>query len=450
MKLIDMRKKITPVRLRNNQTSQKSEFSDVNRIIETVKINGDNALIDFTKKFDGALLRELKVTDSEIKEALANLSPALKEALQRSITNQREFQSSLLNKIVKKVEVQSGVSVWREWRPIERVGLYVPGGLAAYPSTVIMNVVPAQVAGCNEIVITTPVGKDGKVNATVLAAAAILGVTEIYKVGGAQAIAALAYGTKSIQKVDKIFGPGNQYVTIAKQIVSRDVAIDMPAGPSEVCVIADMSADPKWIAADLLAQCEHDVQAQAVLISNFKQLLDDVEQAVKLQLKKLPTGAVAEVSFKNNAVFVLVNSMNQAVEVANDYAPEHLELQTTDNYALLSQIKNAGSVFIGEYSAEALGDYVTGSNHVLPTSGFARAFSGLSVDSFGKWIEFQAVTLKGFNDINKAVIDLAEAEGLVAHAEAVKIRNKRKTHVSSQANTSPSKRIVYIIGESCQ
>jgi len=426
MKTIDARDENTIIELRNDQSTQDSLFADVGKIIEKVRLNGDRVLISLTSKFDGVLIDELRATERELKDALRNLAPKLRTALERSISNQQTFQKSLLDKAVRKVQVQKGVKVWREWRPIERVGLYVPGGLAAYPSTVIMNVVPAQVAGCREIAITTPIGKDGKINSTVLAVAAMLGITEIYRVGGAQAIAALAYGTESIKKVDKIFGPGNQYVTFAKQLVSRNVAIDMPAGPSEVCVIADASANPKWVAADLLAQCEHDTQAQAVLISNSEQLLKKVESEVMVQLQDLATRVIAEISFKNRAVFVLVSNMKQAVDIANKYAPEHLELQTKDNDSLLPLINNAGSVFVGQYSAESLGDYATGSNHVLPTNGFARAFSGLSVDSFGKWIEFQEVTPEGIKDIGNSVIDLAQAEGLMAHAQAVIYRTSSR------------------------
>lgn len=422
MKTIDMREGIIAAGLRDAQTTNESAIANVGVIIEQVRSGGDKALLVLTDKFDGIKLGSLKVSEKEIEEALVSLAPELRAALQRSITNQQTFQRSLFNPTTEKVKVQEGINVWREWRPIERVGLYVPGGLAAYPSTVIMNVVPAQIAGCPDIVITTPVSVDGKVNPTVLATAAMLGVTEIYKVGGAQAIAALAYGTESITPVDKIFGPGNQFVTTAKQIVSRDVAIDMPAGPSEICVIADKSANPAWIAADLLAQCEHDTQAQAVLISDSQKLLNEVEAAAKFQLKTLPTRAIAQTSFDNNTIFVLVNEMRQAIEVANGYAPEHLELQTEDNDTLLSLIKSAGSVFVGPYSAEALGDYATGSNHVLPTSGFAKAFSGLGVDGFGKWIEFQTVSKDGFTAISNTVIALAEAEGLSAHARAVTIR----------------------------
>jgi len=417
-----VRKSAQSLTLRDNSQGRQEMNDLVVKIIDSVKEFGDEKLLELGRKFDSPKLGELRVTKAEIEEAVRLLDPGLRKSLELSIANQRKFQQSIIEPKPAVVETMPGVKVWREWRPIERVGLYVPGGLAAYPSTVIMNVVPAQVSGCKNVVITTPVNRSGQVSQSVLAVAGLLGVDEIYKVGGAQAIAALAYGTETIKPVYKIFGPGNQFVTVAKQLVQQDVAIDMPAGPSEILIIADDTANPAWVAADLLSQAEHGKDSISILLTTSQKLATSVQQELSVQLEALPTKEVARVSLEANGQIVLVDSIEAALELANDFAPEHLELCVSEPDNYLSAICNAGAVFVGSFTPEVAGDYASGSNHVLPTAGFAKSYSGLSVEAFGKWVEFQSITKQGFQELGGSVVNIAEAEGLWAHAEAAKRR----------------------------
>lgn len=399
----------------------------VTNIINEVKDKGDEALIALTQKFDcpEVNLSNLKVSQQEIDEAFDSLDSNLKEALQKAAKNIRNFHAAQLK--VKDAEIeQNAVKLWREFRPIERIGLYVPGGKATYPSTVLMLGVPAKVAGCKNIVMCTPVNKDGKCNSNVLAAAKIAGISEIYKVGGAQAIAAMAYGTGTIPKVYKILGPGNSFVTEAKTQVSQIVAIDMPAGPSECLIIADEKQNPSWIAADLNSQLEHGEDSQCVLLTLSEDFANQVVNEMQKQIDLMPRKEIMRKSFDISLAFV-VNDLDQASLIANMYAPEHLEIVLENEnleQQVLKQINNAGSVFLGKYSSEPLGDYATGTNHTLPTSGFAKMFSGLSMDSFGKMMTVQRVSKEGIENLRNIVKVIGTSEGLDAHVNSVEVRFK--------------------------
>lgn len=395
--------------------------ASVTNILQQVKASGDEALNRFSTIFDKVSVDELLVSKNEIKEATAVISKELKEAIALAKKNIELFHEQQLNK-ENKIETMPGVLCWRKTVAIEKVGLYIPGGTAPLFSTILMLAIPAKIAGCKEIIICTPPGKDGKINAAILYTAQLAGITKIYKTGGAQAIAAMAYGTETIPKVYKIFGPGNQYVTCAKQLVQKDgLAIDMPAGPSEVCVMADNTANPVFVAADLLSQAEHGVDSQVLLVSNSEKLVNDVLIEIDLQLQQLPRKEFA-VNALENSKAILLNTVTEMIDLVNDYAAEHLIISCKEEEQIAEQIMNAGSVFLGNFSPESVGDYASGTNHTLPTNGYARAFSGVSVDSFVKKITFQKLTEEGLKNIGKAVELMAEAEGLKAHAEAVRKR----------------------------
>ena len=397
-------------------------LAKVQEILEAVKVDGDVAIRRFSEQFDGVVLDELKVSSEEIAAAEKEVTEALKKAIQQAKSNIETFhQSQLFNSEV--VSTMPGVQCWQKWIGIDKVGLYIPGGTAPLFSTVLMLAVPAKLAGCKEIVLCTP-ATGGKVHPAILYAAQQAGVTTIYKVGGAQAIAAMAYGTQTIKAVYKIFGPGNQYVTAAKQLVQmQGVAIDMPAGPSEVCVLADETADAAFIAADLLSQAEHGADSQVLLVSTNSDLVEKVNTELEKQLALLPRQAMAQKALENSKA-IIVNDLSEAIELVNEYAAEHLIISCKDADAIAQKITNAGSVFIGNYSPESVGDYASGTNHTLPTNGFAKAYSGLSTESFMKKITYQKLTQQGLQAIAPTVIEMAEGEGLKAHAEAVRVRMK--------------------------
>lgn len=396
----------------------------VRGIITEVKNNGDAALRQFSKQFDKVELIDLKVTASEIEFAITQVADELKEAIGVAANNIRTFHESQKSTETE-VETMPGVTCWRQNVAIENVGLYIPGGTAPLFSTILMLAIPAQIAGCKRLVLCTPPDKNGTVNPTILYIASSLGITEIYKVGGAQAIAALAFGTESIAKVNKIFGPGNQYVTKAKELVQQSgVAIDMPAGPSEVLVIADENADADFVTADLLSQAEHGADSQVVLVTNAPDLIDKVESALQQQLQQLPRMELAQKALENSFSVVL-DTLYDCIDFSNLYAPEHLILAVQNSTSYVGEIQNAGSVFLGNYSCESAGDYASGTNHTLPTNGFARSYSGVSLDSFVKKITFQKISKTGLQNIGKTIEIMAEAEQLLAHKNAVSIRLKK-------------------------
>lgn len=395
----------------------------VSRILKAVRSKGDTAVRKYTLEFDKARLRKLEVSPKEIKLAAAGLAPELKEAILQAAENIRKFHA-LQKQGGEELETMPGIFCKRKAVAIENVGLYIPGGSAPLFSTILMLGIPAVIAGCKNIILCSPPSADGTLHPAILFAADAVGIKKIYKAGGVQAIGAMAYGTASIPKVDKIFGPGNQYVTLAKQMVQQDgVAIDMPAGPSEVCVLADASAEPAFIASDLLSQAEHGPDSQVLLVSTSESLVHSVLKKINEQLKKLPRKIVAEKALENSRAIVIDN-IDTAMELVNAYAAEHLIISCVDHHALAEEVVNAGSVFLGNYSPESVGDYASGTNHTLPTHGYARAYSGVSVDSFVKKITFQELTREGLERISKTVITMAEHEGLQAHAEAVRQRLK--------------------------
>ena len=396
-------------------------FDTVRSVIDRVKAEGDRAVLDYEEKFDKVVLASLAVLEEEQQEAENLVSEDLKAAIRLAKQNIETFHAAQRFE-GKKVQTQPGVTCWQKAVAIEKVGLYIPGGTAPLFSTVLMLAVPAKIAGCKEIVLCTPPGRDGKVHPAVLFAAKVAGVNRIFKAGGIQAIAAMAYGTESVPKVYKIFGPGNQYVTAAKQLVSlRDVAIDMPAGPSEVEVLADETANPVFVAADLLSQAEHGVDSQAVLITTSVELQQAVKVEVERQLALLPRKEIAEKSLANSKLIV-VDSMKEAIELTNAYAPEHLIIETKDYLSLAERIVNAGSVFLGSLPPESAGDYASGTNHTLPTNGYAKAYSGVSLDSFIRKITFQEIKPEGLNSIGPAIELMAANEQLDAHKNAVSVR----------------------------
>ena len=396
-------------------------FEKVGTILKDVRLNGDKAVIEYEERFDKVKLESLAVSETEIKKAEKEVPIELKVAIllaQRNIYTfhkKQKFES-------KKVETMEGVTCWQKAVGIEKVGLYIPGGTAPLFSTVLMLAVPAKIAGCKEIVLCTPPNKDGKINPAILYAAQVAGVSKIFKTGGVQAIGAMAYGTESVPKVYKIFGPGNQYVMAAKQQVAmHDVAIDMPAGPSEVEVIADETANPAFVAADLLSQAEHGVDSQVVLITTSEKLLNEVEYEVQHQLSRLPRWEIAEKSLANSKL-ILVKDMDEVIELTNEYAPEHLIIETKNYMELAEKVVNAGSVFLGSYTPESAGDYASGTNHTLPTNGYAKAYSGVSLDSFIRKITFQEINREGIQNIGPAIEVMAAHEQLDAHKNAVTIR----------------------------
>ena len=396
-------------------------FDTVRSVIDRVKEEGDRAVLDYEEKFDKVVLASLAVSEEEQQEAENLVSEDLKAAIRLAKQNIETFHAAQRFE-GKKVQTQPGVTCWQKAVAIEKVGLYIPGGTAPLFSTVLMLAVPARIAGCKEIVLCTPPGRDGKVHPAVLFAAKVAGVNRIFKAGGIQAIAAMAYGTESVPKVYKIFGPGNQYVTAAKQLVSlRDVAIDMPAGPSEVEVLADETANPVFVAADLLSQAEHGVDSQVILITTSVELQQAVKVEVERQLALLPRKEIAEKSLANSKLIV-VDSMTEAIELTNAYAPEHLIIETEDYLSVAERIVNAGSVFLGSLTPESAGDYASGTNHTLPTNGYAKAYSGVSLDSFIRKITFQEIKPEGLNIIGPAIELMAANEQLDAHKNAVSVR----------------------------
>lgn len=393
----------------------------VESVLKDVRQNGDKAVIAYEEKFDHAILSSLAVTETEIDEAMSQVSEELLDALRIAHHNISKFHESQKFEGIK-VETCKGVSCWQKSVPIEKVGLYIPGGTAPLFSTVLMLATPAKIAGCREIVLCTPPNREGRVNPAILAAARIAGVNRIFKAGGVQAIGAMAYGTESVPKVFKIFGPGNQYVMAAKQQVSlHDVAIDMPAGPSEVCVIADETSRPKFVAADLLSQAEHGIDSQVFLITTSEDMLQKVQQEILRQVELLPRKDMAMKSLDNSKL-VLVRDKQEAMELCNIYAPEHLVISTDDYAQLAEQVINAGSVFLGHYACESAGDYASGTNHTLPTHGYAVAYNGVNLDSYCRKVTFQHLTEEGVRSIGRAVEVMAENEQLQAHRNAMTVR----------------------------
>ncbi|MBS1918841.1 MAG: histidinol dehydrogenase [Bacteroidetes bacterium] len=396
----------------------------VKKILAKVKAQGDKALKKITKELDGVKLKKIAVTDKEIKAAASLMPEELKEAIQQAKANIEKFHSRQTEGN-NEIEIIPGIKCWRKSVGIEKVGIYIPGGSAPLFSTVLMLGVPAQIAGCREIVLCTPPLKDGNIHPAILYTATLCGIKNIFKVGGSQAIAAMAYGTETIPKVFKIFGPGNQYVTCAKQLVQlENVAIDMPAGPSELLVIADDKAIPEFVAADLLSQAEHGTDSQVIVATTSESIAEKVQYSIKEQLKELPRKKIATQALKNSKI-ILFQNLRDAIEFSNLYAPEHLIIACENANELSGQVISAGSVFIGNYSPESAGDYASGTNHTLPTTGYAAMYSGVSVDSFVKKISFQALSQSGLQHIGKSVELMAEAEGLQAHANAISIRLKK-------------------------
>jgi len=405
---------------RPTQTIEDIEVT-VNEVFSEVKSKGDPAVSKYTDLFDGVKLYDFKVTSEEIEEAKKLISKDLKNAIDLAKSNIKKFHSAQKTTKIT-VETTPGVTCWQEKRPIQKVGLYIPGGSAPLFSTILMLAVPANLAGCNEIILCTPPDKNGKINPVILYAAALCGVDKIFKIGGIQAIAALTFGTKSVPKVFKIFGPGNQFVTVAKQLATKyHVAIDMPAGPSELLVMADDSAIPSFVASDLLSQAEHGPDSQVILVSTSKQLLEKVENEVELQLEKLPRKELAQKSIDNSKL-VYLEDKQLAMDMINEYGPEHFIVCTLNNNFYVDGIMNAGSVFIGDYTPESAGDYASGTNHTLPTNGYAKQYSGGNLDSFMKSMTFQKITEEGIQNIGTSIEIMAEAEGLYAHKNAVSLR----------------------------
>ena len=413
---------LTPDQILNRDLRAEQDVEEVvDAIIADVRARGDAALRDYALRFDGARLEELEVSAQEMDQALADADPYFLDTLRMAAANIEAFHRRQLRDSFVMTE-QDGVILGQKYTPVERAGVYVPGGTAAYPPTVLMDVIPARVAGVPEIVMTTPAGRDGRVDPAILAAASVAGVTRIFKAGGAQAVAALAYGTESVPAVDKIVGPGNIYVATAKRKVYGKVGIDMIAGPSEILVLADGGCSPAWVAADLLSQAEHDRLASPVLVTDSEALALAVQAEVEAQLDALPRRDIARASVETGGKIILCGSLDQAVDVCNIIAPEHLELCVEDPFALLGRIKNAGSIFLGRNVPEALGDYFAGPNHTLPTSGTARFSSPLGVDDFVKRSSFIYYTREALGRVKDRIAGFAEAEGLHAHARSVTIR----------------------------
>ncbi len=403
-------------------TAEKASLTElVNTVFDEVKPYGDKAVLQYCKVFDKVDLVSLTVSEEDIKNAASQLSDELKAAIQLAKNNISQFHNAQKQSI-EKIETTKGVVCWRENRAIETVGIYIPGGSAPLFSTVLMLGIPAVLAGCKEIILCTPPNKEGRINPAILYTAALVGITKIYSVGGIQAIAAMTFGTETIAAVNKIFGPGNQYVTAAKQMAQNfGVAIDMPAGPSEVLVIADKSCNPLFVAADLLSQAEHGADSQVILLSDNEKVIDDTLEEISKQLEALPRKNIATKAIENSKA-ILLNSMEECAALSNLYAPEHLIIAVENAGNYVSQINNAGSIFLGNYSCESVGDYASGTNHTLPTNGYARNYSGVSLDSFVKKITVQEVSKEGLQNIGSSVELMAEAEGLWAHKNAVSVR----------------------------
>lgn len=405
--------------------SSESLYDTVKEVLEQVRAGGDRTIRELEKRFDKVELNDLQVSEEMIAQAENLISDELKESIRTAAANIARFHRAQLPEL-SAIETTPGVKCWQKAVPIQRVGLYIPGGSAPLFSTVLMLAIPAVTAGCPEIILCTPPDKNGNVNPAILYAARTAGVSRIFMIGGSQAIAAMAYGTESVPKVSKIFGPGNSYVTAAKQLVSlRDVAIDMPAGPSEVEVIADDKADPSFIAADLLSQAEHGPDSQVLLLTTSRRILSEVQKEVERQTALLPRQQIAGKALENSRL-ILLHDMDEVMEMSNMYAPEHLIIHTENAESLAGQVRNAGSVFIGEWSPESAGDYASGTNHTLPTSGYAKAYSGVNIDSFMRKITFQQLTQEGLRRLGPVVETMAAGESLEAHKNAVTIRLSRK------------------------
>lgn len=422
MKIVQYPKKADwPQWLQRPAIDNSSLQEKVKAVMKEVKRNGDAAVKQFTQQFDGAVLDDFAVSEQEISEAASLLSDVLKLAIQQAAANITLFHTRQ-TAAVEVVETMPGVQCWRKSIGIEKVGLYIPGGTAPLFSTILMLAIPAKIAGCKQVVLCSPPGKDGKLHPAILYAASITGITSVYKIGGVQAIAAMAYGTATVPQVYKIFGPGNQYVTCAKQLVQQEgIAIDMPAGPSEVCVLADDTANAAFVAADLLSQAEHGADSQVLLVTTSATLIEQVQDELTKQLAQLSRKELAAKALENSTA-ILVQDLAEAIALVNEYAAEHLIISCKDADELAEQIVNAGSVFLGNYSPESVGDYASGTNHTLPTNGFAKAYSGVSVDSFVKKVTYQKLSQQGLNNIASTVVLMAEAEGLDAHANAVRVR----------------------------
>ncbi len=399
-------------------------FPTVSAIMKSVQSNGDAAILDkYQKRYGCDTYTTVAVTPSEIAQSYKDTAPETIRALEQMRKNIFAAQSAQLpTKKDTVVKTEIGITVWREWRPIEKVGLYIPGGNAIYPSSVLMSAIPAQIAGCTEIVLTSPPDKRGRMPSATVVAADMLGISKMYKVGGAEAIAAMTYGTESIPAVYKIFGAGNSYVTAAKMLAFGEVAIDMPAGPSEIFIIADESANPEYIAADLLADGEHGEDSACVLITTSKRIAEETINAVEKQLQNLKTADRARESLRQYGLFATVNTMDEAIAFTNMYAPEHLEIMTKNPREIVRKIINAGSVFVGAYTSKATGDYATGANHVLPTGGMAKMYPPLGVDAYGKWMQVQECTKQGLSAIRQTIETIADVEQLPAHKNSVSIR----------------------------
>lgn len=400
-----------------------SLLEQVKKIVDAVKLNGDAAVRAFTQQFDGVDVTEMPVTENDIRESAALVSEELKKAIQQAAANVTLFHEKQVSG-VELIETMPGVQCWRKSIGIEKVGLYIPGGTAPLFSTILMLGIPARIAGCKEIVLCSPPDKKGKLHPAIIYAAQLAGVTKICKIGGVQAIAAMAYGTASVPQVSKIFGPGNQYVTCAKQLIQQDgVAIDMPAGPSEVCVLADETANPSFVAADLLSQAEHGVDSQVLLVTSDEPMVTLVQQELQKQLALLPRKNIAGKALENSLAIVVKN-IGEGIALVNEYAAEHLIIACKNEDDIAEKITNAGSVFLGNYSPESAGDYASGTNHTLPTNGYAKAYSGVSVDSFVRKVTYQKLSKEGLQNIGHTVMLMAEAEGLDGHANAVRVRNE--------------------------
>lgn len=416
-------------KLLKRPTQTISDIEDtVNRVFSEVKDGGDSVLKKYTVTFDGVVLDSLLVSEQEIKDAAGSVSQKLQQAIQLAKSNIEKFHRAQKTQKVS-VTTAPGVECWQEKRPIQKVGLYIPGGTAPLFSTILMLAVPANLAGCKEIVLCTPPDKQGNVNPAILYTAGLCGVTKILKVGGIQAIAGMTFGTESVPRVYKIFGPGNQYVTVAKQIATKHgVAIDMPAGPSELLVFADDSANPAFVASDLLSQAEHGTDSQVLLVSTSKEMINQVETELENQLKELPRKDIAEMAIENSKS-IYVEDGQTAVELINAYGPEHYIICAKDEDYFIDNVANAGSVFVGKYTPESAGDYASGTNHTLPTNGYAKQYSGVNLDSFMKSMTFQKISPEGILNIGEAIELMAEAEGLQAHKNAVTLRLKELKNV---------------------
>ena len=422
MKKLDNPQSSTWAELLKRPTQTFADIEEtVKQIFKEVQQKGDKAVAKYTSLFDGVQLNAIEVTLDELKNAENQVSKELKEAIQLAKSNIYNFhQAQKTEKI--SIETTEGVFCWQEKRPIQKVGLYIPGGSAPLFSTVLMLAVPAKIADCKEIILCSPPDKNGKINPAILYAASLCGVTKIYKVGGIQAIAAMTFGTETIDKVYKIFGPGNQFVTIAKQVASQNgVAIDMPAGPSELLIFADESAIPSYVASDLLSQAEHGKDSQVILVTTSKNMLKDVEEEIYKQLKVLPRKEIAQVAIENSKL-IFMDSDEEALKLINEYGPEHFILCSSNEDFFIENIENAGSVFIGNFTPESAGDYASGTNHTLPTNGYSKSYSGVNLDSFLKAMTFQKMTQKGIQNIGNAIELMAEAEGLIGHKNAVSLR----------------------------